>query len=185
MHACNTSPRPCKCSIACQVPAACKRLLGAPSLPPPKRNTRKKNDDGGEEQKDDSDSDDEQDGDEQQDPEARGSEVPVPRPKAKGKAKAAPKKKGKAKAKSAKKTKEMEQEQKELLKRKSKAYHRGKVAALKNGESEEDAKAAARKATEHMHACTHMHKNCAYRAMYVVSPTSPCMHACIKAFEQQ
>ena len=56
-----------------------------------------------------------------------------------------------------KKTKENEQETKELLKRKSKAYHRGKAAALKNGESEEAAKAAARKATEHIHVDAHMH----------------------------
>eukprot|EP00435_Cladocopium_sp_Y103_P052285 s2252_g16.t1 len=77
--------------------------------------------------------------------------------KSRAKAKACPKKTATEKASSScekpnkkdkkpKSPKETKQRDKELMKRKSKAYHRGKAEAIRNGATEEEAKEAGRKA---------------------------------------
>eukprot|EP00435_Cladocopium_sp_Y103_P001877 s3761_g1.t1 len=77
--------------------------------------------------------------------------------KSRAKAKACPKKTANEKASSScekpnkkdkkpKSPKERKQRDKELMKRKSKAYHRGKAEAIRNGATEEEAKEAGRKA---------------------------------------
>ena len=129
-------------------------------LPPPKRQRRGgEAHEGVEEGNENEDDEDDQDGEEQD--EGHEEDEPVERPsraRAKAKAKSAPKAKAKAKARTrpagkakakARGRPAVERVDPELLKRKSKAYHRARATAKLNGLDDNDAREAGRKACSH------------------------------------
>ena len=152
-----------------QVPDIARDLLDADCLPPPKRRRRGEQDEPAGDGDDDENNADESDDDDESEEADAEPERPVRgRAKAKAKAKANPAGKAKAKAKAKAVAKARVRQDNELLKRKSKAYHRARAASLAAGQDQEAARAAGRKVGAHdscvrgtfhgccKHACRHM-----------------------------